>query len=78
MAEINEIKSKITRLDAQLESATGVREHDINQRILELEKTPLKLYKHKDESFPALKFFVKAIEQLYKHVLQQNARSGNF
>ena len=37
VAEINEIKSKITRLEAQLESATGVEKHDINQRIVALE-----------------------------------------
>jgi hypothetical protein len=39
VAEINDIDSKITRLETQLESATGMREHDINQRIIALENT---------------------------------------
>ena len=38
-AKINEIEAKITRLEAQLESATGQREHDLNQRIIALENT---------------------------------------
>jgi hypothetical protein len=33
-AEINEIKCKITRLEAQLEAATGEREHDIRNQII--------------------------------------------
>ena len=36
-AKINEIKSELKGLKVDVKSATGVREHDINQRIIALE-----------------------------------------
>jgi hypothetical protein len=45
-AEINEIKCKITRLEAQLEAATGEERIVISNRIIALEYTRTELYKH--------------------------------